>query len=68
MIDDSSGALKFVDDYFQLNFPSFISKYFKGAREFEITRNITPKKYKQLFDSLSDVQRRIIDDKSSKYI
>jgi len=68
MIDDSTGALKFVDDYFQLNFPSFLSKYFKGAREFEIRRNITPKKYKQLFDSLSDVQRRIIDDKTSRYI
>lgn len=68
MIDNSSAALKFVDDYFQLNFPSFLSKYFKGAREFEITRNITPKKYKQLFDSLSEVQRRIIDDKTSRYI
>ncbi|GGC89346.1 hypothetical protein GCM10011508_15790 [Flavobacterium lutivivi] len=68
MIDDYTGALKFVDDYFQLNFPSFISKYFKGARELEITRNITPKKYKQLFDTLSDVQRRIIDDKKSRYI
>jgi len=42
--------------------------YFKGSRESEIKRNITPKKYKQLFDSLSDVQRRIIDDKKSKYI
>ncbi|MBA4408704.1 MAG: RecQ family ATP-dependent DNA helicase [Odoribacter sp.] len=68
MIDDYTGALKFVDDYFQLNFPSFLSKYFKGSREFEIKRNITPKKYKQLFDSLSDVQRRIIDDKDSRYI
>ena len=68
MIDDYAGALKFVDDYFQLNFPSFLSKYFKGSREFEIKRNITPKKYKQLFDSLSDVQRRIIDDKDSRYI
>jgi ATP-dependent DNA helicase RecQ len=68
MIDDYSGALKFVDDYFQLNFPSFINKYFKGSRGMEITRNITPKKYKQLFDSLSDVQRRIIDDKDSRYI
>ena len=68
MIDDYTGALKFVDDYFQLNFPSFLSKYFKGSRESEIKRNITPNKYKQLFDSLSDVQRRIIDDKNSKYI
>ncbi|MES2380917.1 MAG: RecQ family ATP-dependent DNA helicase [Bacteroidota bacterium] len=68
MIDDYSGALKFVDDYFQLNFPSFLSKYFKDNREFEIKRNITPQKYKQLFDSLSDVQRKIIDDKKSRYI
>src|SRR5688572_16160055 len=68
MIDDYTGALKFVDDYFQLNFPSFLKRYFPGARESEIKRNITPKKYKQLFDSLSDVQRRIIDDKDSKYI
>jgi len=68
MIDDYTGALKFVDDYFQLNFPSFLSKYFKGSRASEIKRNITPKKYKQLFDSLSEVQRRIIDDKNSQYI
>ena len=68
MIDDYTGALQFVDDYFQLNFPSFVNKYFKGSRGMEITRNITPKKYKQLFDSLSDVQRRIIDDKDSRYI
>ncbi len=27
MIDDSTGALKFVDDYFQLNFPSFLSNF-----------------------------------------
>lgn len=68
MIEDYKGALTFVDDYFQLNFPSFLSKYFKGSRAFEIKRNITPTKYKQLFDSLSDVQRRIIDDKDSRYI
>ncbi len=68
MIDDNSGALTFVDDYFQLNFPSFLNKYFKGSRELEISRNITPQKYRQLFDSLSETQRRIIDDKNSKYM
>jgi ATP-dependent DNA helicase RecQ len=68
MIDDYNGALTFVDDYFQLNFPSFINKYFKGSRANEITRNITPSKHKQLFGSLSTVQRNIIDDKDSKYI
>ncbi|MCC5936242.1 MAG: RecQ family ATP-dependent DNA helicase [Lunatimonas sp.] len=68
MIGDYADALKFVDDYFQLNFRSFINKYFKGSRELEIKRNITPAKYRQLFESLSEVQRRIIDDKHSKYI
>ena len=68
MIEDSTGALKFVDDYFQLNFPAFLSKYFKGARGIEITRNITPKKYRELFESLSNAQRKIIDDKNSQYI
>lgn len=68
MTDDYAGALRFVDDYFQLNFSSFLSKYFKGNRAHEISRNITPQKYRQLFESLSTVQRRIIDDKDSKYI
>ncbi len=68
MTDDYAEALTFVADYFQLNFPSFITKYFKGSRALEIKRNITSQKYRQLFDSLSDVQRKIIDDKNSKYI
>ncbi len=68
MIEDYTGALLFVDDYFQLNFSSFLTKYFKGSRGIEITKNITPQKYRQLFDSLSEVQRRIIDDKTSRYI
>ena len=68
MAEDYTEALKFVDDYFHLNFPSFVSKYFKGSRENEIKRNITPAKYRQLFDSLSEVQRAVIDDKASRYI
>ncbi len=68
MVDDYAGALRFVDDYFQLNFSSFLKKYFPGSRESEIRRNITPQKYRQLFESLSDVQRKVIDDKQSKYI
>jgi len=68
MLDDYTGALKFVDDYFQLNYPSFLNKYFPGSRQLEIKRNLTPKKYRQLFDSLSVTQRKIIDDKHTKYI
>jgi ATP-dependent DNA helicase RecQ len=68
MLDDYKGALTFVDDYFQLNYISFLNKYFPKSRQLEIKRNITPNKYRQLFNSLSEVQRQIIDDKQSEYI
>lgn len=68
MIDDYKAALQFVDDYFQLNYNSFLNKYFKGSRQDEIRRNITPVKFKQLFGELSPTQLKIINDKESKYI
>jgi ATP-dependent DNA helicase RecQ len=68
MLEDYTGAVQFVEDYFRLNFPSFLSKYFPRARQLELRRNITPKKYRQLFESLSEVQRRVIDDKDSHVI
>lgn len=68
MLEDYTGAVQFVDDYFRLNFPSFLGKYFSDARRREMRRNITPKKYRQLFESLSETQRRVIDDKTSRVI
>ncbi len=68
MMDDPERALQFVDDYFHLNYFSFLQKYFPGSRESEIKKNITPGKYRELFDTLSITQRKIIDDKLSKYI
>lgn len=68
MLDNYKEALVFVDDYFRLNYSSFLNKYFPGSRQSEIKRNVTPAKYRQLFGSLSPVQRAIIDDKESKYI
>ena len=32
MISDYKGALQFVDDYFQLNYTSFLNKYFPGSK------------------------------------
>lgn len=61
-------ALEFVQDYFQMDYKKFISKYFKGEREKEINRNITPAKYEQLFSLLSPTQSEIINDNSSKYM
>lgn len=68
MVRDYNAALQFVNDYFQMDFKRFISKYFKGNRAAEIERNITPEKYNQLFNELSDKQSEIINDDESKYI
>lgn len=68
MVRDYNAALRFVNDYFRMDFKRFIAKYFKGNRAAEIERNITPEKYNQLFDELSDKQSEIITDDESKYI
>lgn len=68
MIKDYKGALQFVDDYFQLNYTSFLNKYFKGSRQNEIKRNLTPEKFRQLFGSLSPTQLEIIKDNETQHI
>jgi ATP-dependent DNA helicase RecQ len=68
MVRNYNEALQFVNEYFQMDYRMFISKYFKGNRKGEINRNITPQKYNKLFCELSQAQRDIIDDNSSKYI
>ena len=68
MVRDYDAALQYVQDYFHMDYRKFISKYFKGGRQEEIQRNLTPEKYRQLFGQLSDCQRKIISDKSSRCI
>jgi ATP-dependent DNA helicase RecQ len=68
MVEDYKGALQFVEDYFQLNYHSFLAKYFPGSRENEINRNLTPAKFRKLFGELSPSQLKIINDKESRYI
>jgi ATP-dependent DNA helicase RecQ len=68
MVSDYAAAMKFVSDYFLLDYKEFINRYFKGERRAQIVRNITPAKYEQIFGALSDKQRGIIDDKHSKHI
>lgn len=68
MLNDYKSALQFVEDYFQLNYSSFLNKYFKGSRQNEIKRNLTPAKFRQLFGELSPTQLKIITDNESKYI
>lgn len=68
MVRDYDAALQYVDDYFQIDHKMFIDKYFDEGRRKEINRNITSKKYSELFSGLSEIQSKIIDDKDSRYI
>ncbi len=68
MVHDYEAALRFVNDYFTLDFRKFINQYFKEERRAQIDQNITPAKYNKLFGELSNRQCEIIDDKQSKCI
>lgn len=68
MLKDYEEALTFVEDYFQLNYTSFLNKYFPGSRKNELQRNITPKRFKQLFGELSPGQLKVIKDNLNQYI
>ncbi len=68
MISDYQKALQFVEDYFQLNYTSFLKKYFPGSKADELRLKMTPSKFRQLFGELSPTQLGIINDNESKYI
>lgn len=68
MVRDKDKAQRFVADYFNLNFTAFLNQYFPGTRQLEIKRNITLKKFRELFGSLSPKQLEIINDSESRYI
>lgn len=68
IVRDYDAALQYVHDYFQMDYKAFVQKYFKGERVEQIERNITSKKYEQLFNQLSKKQMQIISDKESRVI
>jgi len=68
MISDYKDALQFVEDYFQLNYSSFLKKYFPGSKIDNLKLKMTPNKFKQLFGELSPTQLKIINDNETKYI
>jgi ATP-dependent DNA helicase RecQ len=68
MIEDYQDALHFVDDYFNLNYNTFLDKYFKGNRQSEIKNSLTPAKFRELTDTLSLEQYGVIKDRDSKFI
>ena len=68
MVKDYDAALRYVYDYFNMDYLEFIAKYFKGERAQDLNRNITPAKYDKLFNALSDKQKEVIADHESRAI
>ena len=68
MVKDYDAALQFVNDYFQLDYRRFISKYFVPSQIENLSRNMTKKRYEKLFGCLSERQKAIIEDDESKHI
>ena len=68
IVRDYTAALTFVHDYFQMDYQLFLKKYFQGSRKMEIERNISPGKYHELFEELTERQAEVINDDESKVI
>ena len=67
MISDYRDALQFVEDYFQLNYSSFLRKYFPGSKADDLKLNNTCQ-IRELFGELSPTQLKIINDNETKHI
>ncbi|CDR30266.1 ATP-dependent DNA helicase recQ [Acholeplasma oculi] len=68
MLKDYESALTFVNDYFKFDFEYFLNKYFSGSRRKELDRNLSPKKFKELFGTLTTEQLSVITEKHHKRI
>lgn len=55
-------ALTFVDDYFQLPYQGFVSKYFRDQQG-RLNQPITENKFKEIFGELSKEQLEVVKDK-----
>lgn len=67
MLEDYDAALKFVEDYFSLNYPDFLNRYFNGRKD-EISVNMTPSKFRRIFGELSPSQLSVVKDRDSRCI
>jgi len=68
MLKDYQSALTFVDDYFTLNYRSFLNKYFPGSRQDEIRKTITPAQFQKLFGELTPAQLEIVKNQENQYL
>ena len=68
MVANESKALEYVHDYFTMDFKAFIKRYFDSKEAEEINRNVSKKKFDEIFGSLTTVQNSIINDRDSRFI
>lgn len=66
-LQNYESALAYVNDYFSQPYEEFLAKYFP-RRKNEISRPLTPERFKKIAGNLDTGQRRIVDDNKSDNI
>lgn len=64
MLADYDAALRYVRDYFELDYQEFLGKYFAGAAADELNTGLTTTLRNRIFGELSPKQREIIDEQA----
>ncbi|QSZ42832.1 RecQ family ATP-dependent DNA helicase [Sulfurimonas aquatica] len=64
LVKNSKHAQAFMKDYFTLSYRMFVNKY--GELKEKFKRPMTEYRYNKIFNSLSDQQKKVIDDKESQ--
>jgi ATP-dependent DNA helicase RecQ len=67
MLQDYQEGLAFVDDYFTLDYNTFLEKHFPD-RQAEIKRPLLPRRFRELFGNLSPAQLAVVRDTHSPKI
>ena len=62
MLRDIPEAIQYVKDYFDLEYTSFLKKYFAGEKLDVLSYNMTPQMSKKLYEGLTEKQKDIIRD------
>lgn len=68
MEQDKTAAEVFASDYFNMEFNSFIDKYFPGKLKRDLDLKMSINRFNKLFGKLNDEQKAIIEDDKSKII
>ena len=64
MVKDYDLALRYVEDYFHLDYRTFIARYFGGSESEELRLNMTKHQYERIFGGLTPKQKAVVDSRS----